>query len=382
MKTFVARLLNATSLALAGLYVALAAIFVAVWNTAAQIGLPLAPLQLAVTDTSAVSNTIQAYYDKRLLDRAVQATRLQDFAQLKSIPPGIGSTSIRFYRPPVASLTATGAPAAITEGVNPTNYRDLSYTAIDVTLAQRGEVGKITDITSVAQLVDHLNTAVDLYGDDFALDCDTQIRNVLCHASTGLAKRYAQGLANFAAVAGATAANSCLIPRDFLDAQTALMIARAPTINGYYAAIVPPQGQRDILNNSEFRELIRQGYAERMFKGEIAEWTGIKFVVGTNPQLEDETEGTHETGAFSGAGTNTTGFIYTTVVTGKGGYGTVDIKKLGGVAKKPTMVMVNTPDSGNPLGLFTMVGWKAFWAAKTLKSDWGVALRHKTQYVA
>lgn len=58
------------------------------------------------------------------------------------------------------------------------------------------------------------------------------------------------------------------------------------------------------------------------------------------------------------------------------------MKKLGGVAKKPQIIVVDKPDSGNPLNQFTIVGWKAFWTQIVLNSAWGITLRHKTQYVA
>lgn len=379
MKQIRASLFNAASLVLASALVCFSLIAVAVWNTACICGMPLAPLQLGIINTSAVSNSIEPFYSKKLLQRAIQMTRLQDFAQQESIEPGMGATSVRFFRPPAADLTATGAPATLTEGTAPTNFRDIAYTAVDATLVQLGQVSKVTDIATTVGLVKYLDTAIDLQGDEFALDMDTRIRNILIHQTTGFTKRYGQGAADFATLAGASLANGCILPRDFLDAMTRLKINRAPLINGYYVAVVPPQGTRDIMNHSEFREIIRQNYAEKVFKGEIGEYFGLKIVEGTNPFTEDETEGTIAT-TFSAAGSNTTGFIYSTIITGKGGYGTVDLKKLGGVAKKPRIIVVDTPDSGNPLAQYVIVGWKAFWVGVMLNTSFGVTLRHKTQF--
>jgi hypothetical protein len=115
---------------------------------------------LGVINTSAVSNTIQAYYNKKLLDHAVQETKLIEFAQLEELAPNQGNSSVRFYRPPQADLTATGAPAALTEGTAPTDFRDISYTAVDVSLAQLGQVAKVTDIANTVGLVKYLDTAI------------------------------------------------------------------------------------------------------------------------------------------------------------------------------------------------------------------------------
>jgi|GEM_PF-1105268 len=374
-----ASVLTAAAYVLGFAYLAAANTAVVAHNLLSLGGLKLVPLHLGVINVSAVSNTIQPYYSKKLLQRAIQMTRLSEFAVQESLEPGIGATSVRFYRPPQADLTATGAPAALTEGTAPSNYRDIAFTPIDVSLAQIGQVAKVTDIANTVGLVKYLDTAIDLMGDEFALDVDTRIRNILVHQTTGFTKRYAQQQANFAALAAASLANGALIPRDFLDAMTQLKLNRAPTINGNYVAVIPPQGTRDILNSSEFREVVRQNYADKIFKGEIGDYYGLRLVEGTNPFTEDETEGTLAT-SFSSGGSNTTGFIYSTIVTGKGGFGTVDMKKLGGVGKKPQIIVVNTPDSGNPLNQFTLVGWKAYWNGAMLNTAWGITLRHKTQF--
>ena len=344
---------------------------------------------LGVINTSAVSNTIQAFYNKKLLDHAVEATKLVEFAMQEELGAGAGNTSVRFYRPPAADLTATGKPAALSEGTVPTDYRDISYTAIDVALGQIGQVAKVTDIANTVGLVKYLDTAIQLMGEEFALDVDTRIRNMLCSGnaggiptlSTATTRRYSQGIASHILLQQTALANAILLPRDLLDSLTFLKIKRAPKINGVYVAITPPQVTRDILNNSEFREVVRQNYADRIFKGEVGDFYGCRIIEGTNPFTEDETEGSH-VATFSGAGSNTTGFIYSTIVTGKSAFGAVNMKKLGAASlqNRPSVIVVDKPDSGNPLAQFILVGWKAYWASAVLNANWAIALKSKTQY--
>jgi len=331
-------------------------------------------------DTTVVSNTIQPHFSKKLLEKAVPLLRLAETAQLEELPSNIGATSVRFFRPPEPSLTGTGAPAALSEGVAPTAYRDIAYTPIDVTLAQRGQVAKVTDIANNVGLFNYLNQAIELMSEEFALDFDTLIRNPLAHPSTGLVKRYAQGLANFAGLAAASAANGRLVPRDLLDAMTALRIARAPTFNGKYVAHLPPQLIRDLLEDADFREIIRNNHAEKIFKGEVGEYFGCKIVDNTNPFQEDETEGTYAP-TFNSGGTNQTGFIYTAMIVGRGCYGAVNMKKLGATPHKPQVIIVDKPDSNNPLGQYILAGWKAFEAAVVLNRNWGRAVRAKSRFV-
>ena len=330
-------------------------------------------------NTTAVSNTIQPLYSKKLLDHAVQQLKLGEYATLEEVPPNIGATSVRFFRPPAADLSATGAPAALTEGTAPSNFRSIAYTAIDVSLAQIGQVTKVSDIANTVGLVKYLDTAIELMGEEFALDYDTRLRNLLAHQTTGLTKRYANGAADFAALQAASLANSIIQPKDLLDAMTALKIARAPTFGGYYVAPMPPQVVRDILNDSTWREVIRQNHANKVFKGEVGEFFGCKIVECTNPFVEDETEGTYDS-TFTAADDNTIGLIYSTFVLGKGAYGTVNMKKMGATPNKPQVVIVDKPDSNNPLAQYIIAGWKAYYAGVVLNANWGRTLRTRSNY--
>lgn len=111
-------------------------------------------------NTTAVSNTIQPFFSKKLLDHAVQVTTLADYAVQEELAPNSGGNQITFFRPPQADLTATGAPAALTEGTVPTARRDIAYTPVTATLAQRGQTAELTDVATTIGLFDFLKTAV------------------------------------------------------------------------------------------------------------------------------------------------------------------------------------------------------------------------------
>jgi N4-gp56 family major capsid protein len=341
-------------------------------------------------NTTLVANTIQPKYSKKLLEKATQLLKLLDFAQVEDLPAGIGSTSVRFFRPPAADLTATGAPAALTEGTAPTNYRTVTMTPIDVALSQRGQVTRVSDVANTVGLLKFLDIAIDLMAEECALDLDTYTRNTIVRgipATTGgstnlaaaLSRRYAQATANFAGLAGATAANGCITPLDLLDCRTQLVLQRAPTFGGDFVAVVAPQVTRDILNSSEFREVVRQNYADKLFKAEVGKFYNVRIVEATNPFQEDEVEGTFAS-TFSSSDTNTTGFIYTTQVLGKGAFGMVKMNALGGSPMKPQVIINDKPDKSDPLNQFISAGWKAYAAATVLNPAWGINLRTKSRF--
>lgn len=343
-------------------------------------------------NTTVVSNTIQPRFSKKLLDYAVPLLKLMEFATLEDLPAGNGNTSVTFFRPPAPDLSATGAPAALAEGVAPTNYRSLTMTPVTVALSQRGQVTRVSDVTNTVGLIKFLNQAIELMAAECALDVDTYVRNILVRGipettggSTTLAnafsRRYAQSTANFAGLAAATLANGCLTPVDLLDANVAMKLARAPSWNGgEYVFLAPPQITRDILNSSEFREVVRQNYADKIFKGEIGKYHNLRIVEHTNPFQEDETEGTYAA-TFSGAGTNTTGLIYPSQVIGKGSFGMVKMNALGGNPLKPQVIINDKPDKSDPLNQFVSAGWKAYAGATVLNTAWGINLRAKSRYV-
>lgn len=335
---------------------------------------------MPVIDSSYVSATLQPFFQKKLLEKAIQATFLVDYAQQAELPRRAGANTMRFFRPAVADLSATGAPAQLTEGVAPTARRAISYSTVDITPIQIGQTSETTDVADNIGLFDYMKNAIDLMGEEFALDVETRLRDPLCHPSTGLTKRYGQGKANYAALAAASAAAGCIVPSDLLDGMTALKINRAPKINGAYVAYLCPQVSRDVMNNAEFREVVRQNYADKIFKGEVGDYYGCRIVEGTVPFQEDETEGTFAS-TFSGAGTNTTGFIYTNFILGKGAYGAANMKSMGSSLKKPTIVVNDKADKSDPLNQKIIVGWKAYWGQANLAKPWGIALRTKSQFV-
>jgi N4-gp56 family major capsid protein len=324
--------------------------------------------------TTTLTNTYQTFFSKQLLNRVKQETQLLAFAKLEDMPKNAGATTIRFFRPPTADLSAAGAPATLTEGVAPSTERDISFTTIDVPLVQIGQKMSVTDVVSQTALLNTIKAATDLAADEFTLDIDVRLRNPLCNATTGLTKRYAQALANYAALTGASDSAGKIVPKDLLISSTYLYKTRAPRFGsataGKYGAILSAGQCADLMDNAEFREVVRQNNAERIFNGEVGEYYGTKVCTTSVPFTENATEGT-----FSG-----TDNIHVGLVLGKEAFGAVNLASLGSSLKGPKLIIVDKPDSNNPLGQKIYIGWKTFWGNAILKSDWGVALRSRTTF--
>jgi hypothetical protein len=48
--------------------------------------------------------------------------------------------------------------------------------------------------------------------------------------------------------------------------------------------------------------------------------------------------------------------------------------------KSPSIIIVNTPDSANPLNQYTTMGWKAYYTAKLLNQNFVCELRSRSTY--
>jgi N4-gp56 family major capsid protein len=326
-----------------------------------------------VTTTTQITNQFQKFLSKELLKYPVQLLRLAEYGKKASLPKRAGVNTIRWFQ--------NGAPSkddvqTLTEGtpISSSAYRQLSQSYVEKALAQYGEVIQITDVMTMTEFLDSGKQAVKTLGEDIALHADDLI---LTEIKAGTTKRYAQGLADFAALAGATASAGKIIASDLLDACTNLKINRAPMIGGYYVMVAPPQVTRDLMNHADWLEAKKYSDVKDLYKGEVGSLHGVRVVETTNSWTEDETEGTRAT-SFSSAGSNTTGFIYASFIIGEGFYG---IPELSGESPfSPSIHIVDKADKSDPLNQKKMIGSKWFWGTKLLNNNYGVVLRSKTAY--
>jgi N4-gp56 family major capsid protein len=321
--------------------------------------------------SSTLQNEYQRYFSQSLLDHAVNTLILEQFAMKAELPKMAGARSISFFRLPIADANNV---TTLAEGVPPTQARQYQLDRVDFDLIQYAEMARISDIAKATQLFDTVKQLTTTFGEEAALFCDTIIRNALLDQTAGLNRRYAQNIANFAALQAASIASSKLIDYDLLDAATQLKNTLTPTINGGYVAIVAPVGSREIMRDANNVWLAAKQYSDvkGLYKGEVGSLYGVRVTEATNPFRE--TTGAATEGVYSSAGT-----IYSAVVTGKSAFGVPALS--GDKPQSPKVVIVDKPDHADPLGQNVTIAWKAFYAAGVLNPNFGVIVKHKTEYV-
>jgi N4-gp56 family major capsid protein len=241
---------------------------------------------------------------------------------------------------------------------------------------QYGEAARFTDVSQWVTLNQLLKDGIALMGEDCALKADEITRAaIIAGVTTAGQKRYAGSAADFTALSALTGTTGKVVATDFLNAVTKLKINRAPKIGGYYVGIIPFQVSRDIMNDGDWLEAAKYSDVEKLYKGELGRFHGVRFVEASNPWIEDEAEGTYDA-----ADGDTDGLIYSTIITGADAYGVSNLAGQG--PDKPEIVIVNTPDSANPLNQFITAGWKAFYVSKVLNETFMCVLRSKSTFVS
>lgn len=311
------------------------------------------------------------FYTKRLLEHQKNQLRLAPLAQQAELPRHAGSMTIRFFR----RSQATDTVIELTEGT-PENstFSNSTITPVDATLKPYGDKVKISDIMMETDLLKSLDIEVDRMGESAALWIDNLCRNAIISGVTSAGqKRFAQGLSDFSAVTGATAANAALTVKDLDIATTQLRKNGAPSFDGgSFVAVVPNQCAHDLREDDDWQKVNEYQHKEAIYSGEIGKVRGVKVLEANNPFIE---------GTASGEGTyDASGSVFTSIVVAREAFGTV---KLSGTNSRlaPKVSILRNADKSDPHNQNVVASWKAFATAALLNQFYAVTIRSKSTFV-
>lgn len=133
-----------------------------------------------------------------------------------------------------------------------------------------------------------------------------------------------------------------------------------PYSDGYYVGVLSPFTQYDIRNDSAWVNADQYAGSKKLYNGEIGEWGGIRWVMDTIPWRS--AAGTM--GTYSAAEA-----VFHTPIFGQEAYAGVRIK-----GAQEQLVITPKDKTGDPLQLYSTMGWKAIFTAKSLNATWGVQI--------
>lgn len=302
-----------------------------------------APSSLTKTDSSisvngkdySMSHTMKIFYNKSLLENAREESVFEQFAMPTPMTHGKTAEWRRWK---------TFAPALtpLTEGVTP-DGSTFGMEAVTASLTQHGDFTPITDVLEMTAYDPVIYGATEEMGAAGAETEDILTRNDLL---TGTNVMYGGSASSIATVKN----TDLLTPAVVNKAATFLKKMRAPKINGYYVCIIHPSVAYDLRESDEWKEYHKYNDTTPIFKGEIGELHGVKFIETNFAAVE--------------RGASDTTKVYDTLIFGKDAFG-----KLGLEGGEMQMIIHGKEEVGGPLDQFSTVGYKFMHGAKILYEE-------------
>lgn len=240
--------------------------------------------------------------------------------------------------------TASASAATITEWTTP-SFTDLKISTISVACEQYGQVAQITDILEDTTLLNVVGQAMVELAHNASRIMDEVVQTTLSTNWTNVI--YAGSATSRATIAATDTMTTTAINK----ARAFLSTKGAKPFAGGYIGIMHPNVSFDMREQvgwnawvevKKYTDLVKDIVA-----GEIGTLMGVRIIESSFVQT------------FTSTVT-----VYPTYVFGEGAYGTSQLQ-----AYETTFISRNNKDSYNPLGLFSIVGWKMAIASIILQQD-------------
>lgn len=297
------------------------------------------------TTSEGLTDEMKIFYNKNLLEVAGPNLVHQQFGRKASIPKN-GGKVIEFRK----FNTLPKATTPLTEGVTP----DGSALDVEKVLGYCYEYGNYSTITDVLELTAIDNVileATNIHGKNAGQTLDTIVRNTLMTGDNVLFCEDEDDPTSIPDDRESVTAANKLTARMVAKAAAIMKKNNAPTIDGYYVAIIHPSVEFDLMTSPGWIDVNKYTDAvSKIFKGEIGRLYNVRFVVSTEAKIYVNTiEG--------GEGEDDTTFaVYQTLFLAKDAYGVVDVN---GGGLEMIIKQKGSAGTADPLNQRSTVGWKA-----------------------
>lgn len=291
------------------------------------------------TSQNSMSPSMKTFYDTALLENARDVLIFDQFAEHQKIH----GNSVEFRKFDTFPLALT----PITEGVTPTG-QSFGMTRITADTTQHGDYVTITDRLEYEAYDDIIYGATTEMGAAGGKTKDVLTRNVI---TAGNSVAYAPTSAGVEVTSRAGLSDTCLLTPALINrARTWLVKNNAPKINGWFVCILHPSVAEDFRNSTEWKEYHKYNDTAPIFKGEIGEMHGFRFI-------ESNLAKVHDRGANNKPS-------YDTLCFGAKAFGVVEPEN-----ESMRMIIKDKKEIGGPLDLYSTIGYKFSHAAVILYQE-------------
>lgn len=303
---------------------------------------------MAANSTSTLSNEMMTYLVRTFLERSQDNIVHGEGAKKRVHPRNSGKTMTWNRYTPLSAATT-----ALTEGTNPSET-NISSETVSATVAEYGAFDKITSLLYGTSIDRAAKEKVEVMSQNASETLDTLVRNELASGAT-------TQFGNGASALSTVAASDTLDVDEIRKAVRTLKKNNAITYDdGYFLGKVGPDTAYDLMDDSVWVNAHTYKDGKELYKGELGKLHKVRFLEASSNQYFDDDAGASSIDVFSN-------FIH-----GKEAIGTVD---LSGDNMRLVIKQGGKQDTGNPLNMYTTIGWKATFATKTLNSDWVVNIK-------
>lgn len=233
-----------------------------------------------------------------------------------------------------APVSASQGVAAITEGTNPTAVT-WGATSYSTGQNQFGILVQVSDLLMHSSAIEVVDEASKSVNDALARMVDSAIQNVVNAGTNGVI--YSGGKTSRTGLGAGDTITQTEMTRAVKMLRSANAAGVQPFEGDFYVAVIHPQVMADLMSTTSSGSWIdaaRYTSVDEILKGRIDQFRGVKYLESSWVNYF-----------------NSTVAVFPTTLLGQESFGW-------GFFQQPTPIIVSTPDSNNPLNLFTSIGGK------------------------
>lgn len=235
---------------------------------------------------------------------------------------------------PGAPVSSSAGVAAILEGTNPTavTWGATSYGSGPFQFGILVQVSDLLVHNSAIEVVDACSEEVNKA---LARLVDTVIQTVVNAGTNGVI--YAGGKTSRTGLASSDVLTQTEMTKGVVWMRAANAAGVKPFEGKYYVAVIHPTVLGDLMSNTQtgaWSDMARYASVDDIKAGNISDFRGIRYLESAHQDYY-----------------NSTVNVFPTTLVGDQSFGW-------GYFQQPTPILVTTPDSNNPLNLFTSIGGK------------------------
>lgn len=304
-----------------------------------------------------------SFYSRELLERAVAVFLHTNWAQVKDIPGGSGTSLIKFRK--YGNIAANTTP--LSEGITPTGKK-LSVTDVTAQVLYYGDYVVTTDVVSIETIDPLLVETAGILGDQVGDTVDQLMRDVMVAGTT---VQYASTAVSRATVTSAMKFNSTECKEAVLTLKLNLAKPHTSMVNpstGYntvplkpsFIGIIHPRTTSDCEADAQWTPVEKYSNKSDLMMNEVGAFPYVRFVETTNAKV------------FEGEGSGGID-VYATLIFGKNAYAMTRISTL---TLQNIVKPLGSAGADDPLNQRATSGWKLSFVGKILQQAWILRVEH------